>query len=65
MVVKGPISFEVKKIPDEKIEEISNLPSVKAAWGEVLVLHQFIKIVDGETVLISKWICSNIWSCLG
>ncbi len=51
---QGPISFEVKKIPDERIEEISNLPSVKAAWGEVLGFAQFIKIVDGETVLISN-----------
>ena len=40
---QGPISFEVKKIPDEKIEEIENLPSVKAAWGEVLGYAQFIK----------------------
>ena len=51
---QGPISFEVKKISDERIEEISNLPSVKAAWGEVLGFAQFIKIVDGETVLISN-----------
>ncbi len=51
---QGPISFEVKKIPDERIEEISNLPSVKAAWGEVLGFAQFIKIVDGQTVLISN-----------
>ena len=51
---QGPISFEVKKIPDERIEEIANLPSVKAAWGEVLGFAQFIKIVDGETVLISN-----------
>jgi len=51
---QGPISFEVKKIPDQRIEEISNLPSVKAAWGEVLGFAQFIKIVDGETVLISN-----------
>ena len=40
---QGPISFEVKKIPDEKIQEIENLPSVKAAWGEVLGYAQFIK----------------------
>ena len=52
---QGPISFEVKKIPDERIEEISNLPSVKAAWGEVLGFAQFIKIVDGETVLRKKY----------
>jgi putative ABC transport system permease protein len=51
---QGPISFDVKKIPDQRIEEISNLPSVKAAWGEVLGFAQFIKIVDGETVLISN-----------
>ena len=51
---QGPISFEVKKIPDERIEEIANLPSVKAAWGEVLGFAQFIKIVDGETILISN-----------
>ena len=51
---QGPISFEVKKIPDERIEEISNLPSVKAAWGEVLGFAQFIKVVEGETVLISN-----------
>jgi len=40
---QGPISFEVKKIPDEKIQEIQNLPSVKAAWGEVLGYAQYIK----------------------
>ncbi len=51
---QGPVSFEVKKIPDDKINEIQNLPSVKAAWGEVLGFAQFIKIVDGETVLISN-----------
>ena len=51
---QGPISFDVKKIPDQRIEEISNLPSVKAAWGEVIGFAQFIKIVDGETVLISN-----------
>ena len=51
---QGPISFEVKKIPDNRIQEIVNLPSVKAAWGEVLGFAQFIKIVDGETVLISN-----------
>ena len=51
---QGPISFEVKKIPDERIDEIANLPSVKAAWGEVLGFAQFIKIVDGETILISN-----------
>ena len=51
---QGPISFEVKKIPDQRIDEIANLPSVKAAWGEVLGFAQFIKIVDGETILISN-----------
>ena len=51
---QGPISFEVKKIPDNKIQEITDLPSVKAAWGEVLGFAQFIKIIDGETVLISN-----------
>ena len=51
---QGPISIEVKKIPDNRIQEITNLPSVKAAWGEVLGFAQFIKIVDGETVLISN-----------
>ena len=51
---QGPISFEVKKIPDNRIQEITDLPSVKAAWGEVLGFAQFIKIIDGETVLISN-----------
>ena len=51
---QGPIPFEVKKIPDNRIQEITNLPSVRAAWGEVLGFAQFIKIVDGETVLISN-----------
>ena len=40
---QGPISFEVKKIPDEKIQEIQDLPSVKAAWGDVLGFAQYIK----------------------
>ena len=40
---QGPISFEVKKIPDDKIQEIQNLPSVKAAWGEILGYAQYIK----------------------
>ena len=31
---QGPISsFEVKKIPDERIQEIKNLPGVKACLG--------------------------------
>ncbi len=51
---QGPISFEVKKIPDDRIQEITDLPSVRAAWGEVLGFAQFIKIVEGETVLISN-----------
>ncbi len=51
---QGPISFEVKKIPDNRIQEITDLPSVRAAWGEVLGFAQFIKIVEGETVLISN-----------
>ena len=51
---QGPISFEVKKIPDEKIQEIQDLPGVRAAWGEVIGFAQFIKIVDGETVLLSN-----------
>ena len=40
---QGPISFDVKKIPDDRIQEIQNLPSVKAAWGEVLGFAQYIK----------------------
>ena len=63
---QGPISFEVKKIPDEKIEEIQNLSSVKAAWGEVLGYaqyikfgprkdcHSFIKECPRETILIQN-----------
>ena len=51
---QGPISFEVKKIPDEKINEIQNLSSVKAAWGDVLGFAQYIKVVDGETILITN-----------
>ena len=51
---QGPISFEVKKIPDERIQEIQELPGVKAAWGEVVGFAQFIKVVDGETVLLSN-----------
>ena len=51
---QGPISFEVKKIPDERIQEIKELPGVKAAWGEVVGFAQFIKVVDGETVLLSN-----------
>ena len=51
---QGPISFDLKKISDEKIKEIENLPGVKGAWGEVLGFAQYIKIVDGETVFISN-----------
>ena len=51
---QGPISFEVKKIPDERIQEIQELPGVRAAWGEVVGFAQFIKVVDGETVLLSN-----------
>ena len=63
---QGPISFEVKKIPDEKIQEIQNLPSVKAAWGEVLGYaqyikfgprtdcHSFVKECPRETILIQN-----------
>ena len=63
---QGPISFEVKKIPDEKIQDIQNLPSVKAAWGEVLGYaqyikfgprkdcHSFIKECPRETILIQN-----------
>ena len=62
---QGPISFEVKKIPDERIQEIKNLPGVKDAWGEVIGFAQFIKIVDGETVFNIKWLCTYFWNCLG
>ena len=51
---QGPISFEVKKINDTRIQEIQELPGVKAAWGEVVGFAQFIKVVDGETVLLSN-----------
>ena len=63
---QGPVSFEVKKIPDERIQEIQNLPSVKAAWGEVLGFaqyikfgprkdcHSFIKECPRETILIQN-----------
>ena len=63
---QGPISFEVKKIPDERIQEIQNLPSVKAAWGEVLGFaqyikfgprkdcHSFVKECPRETILIQN-----------
>lgn len=63
---QGPISFEVKKIPDERIQEIQNLPSVKAAWGDVLGFaqyikfgprkdcHSFVKECPRETILIQN-----------
>mgnify|MGYP003335669453 FL=1 len=51
---QGPISFDVKKIPDSRIAEIQQIEGVKDAWGEVLGFAQFIKVVDGETVLISN-----------
>ncbi len=51
---QGPISFDVKKIPDNRIQEIQDLPGVRAAWGDILGFAQFIKVVDGETVLISN-----------
>ena len=63
---QGPISFDVKKIPDERIQEIQNLPSVKAAWGEVLGFaqyikfgprkdcHSFVKECPRETILIQN-----------
>ena len=63
---QGPVSFEVKKIPDERIQEIQNLPSVKAAWGEVLGFaqyikfgprkdcHSFVKECPRETILIQN-----------
>lgn len=51
---QGPISFEVKKINDTRIQEIQELPGVKAAWGEIVGFAQFIKVVEGETVLLSN-----------
>ena len=63
---QGPISFDVKKIPDERIQEIQNLPSVKAAWGDVLGFaqyikfgprkdcHSFVKECPRETILIQN-----------
>ena len=63
---QGPISFDVKKIPDDRIQEIQNLPSVKAAWGEVLGFaqyikfgprkdcHSFVKECPRETILIQN-----------
>jgi len=63
---QGPVSFDVKKIPDDRIQEIQNLPSVKAAWGEVLGFaqyikfgprkdcHSFVKECPRETILIQN-----------
>ena len=51
---QGPISFDIKKISDSRIKEIQQIVGVKDAWGEVLGFAQFIKVVDGETVLISN-----------
>ena len=51
---QGPIQFEVEKIPDEKIKEIEEIPGVEAAWGDVLGFAQYVKVVDGETILISN-----------
>ena len=42
---QGPVSFDLKKIPDERIKEIENLPGVKGAWGEVLGFAQYIKVL--------------------
>ena len=38
----------------KKIEEINKIPGVKSAWGDVLGFAQYVKVVDGETVLISN-----------
>ena len=63
---QGPVSFDVKKIPDDRIQEIQNLPSVKAAWGDVLGFaqyikfgprkdcHSFVKECPRETILIQN-----------
>ena len=51
---QGPIQFEVEKIADGKIAEIENIPGVKAAWGDVLGFAQYVKVIDGDTVLISN-----------
>ena len=61
---QGPVSFDLKKIPDSKIKEIQELPGVKGAWGEVLGFAQYIKVVPrychtnerqcSETILISN-----------
>jgi len=42
---QGPLSFELKKIPDERIQEIRDLPGVKDAWGEVFGFAQYIKVI--------------------
>ena len=45
---QGPVSFDLKKIPDSKIKEIQELPGVKGAWGEVLGFAQYIRVVPRE-----------------
>ena len=39
---QGPLSFELKKIPDDRVQEIRDLPGVKDAWGEVFGFAQYI-----------------------
>ena len=43
MVVKGPISFEFKKISDKKINEIKSIDGVKDAWGDVIGICSIYK----------------------
>ena len=45
---QGPLSFELKKIPDDRVQEIRDLPGVKDAWGEVFGFAQYIKVVRAE-----------------
>ena len=45
---QGPLSFELKKIPDKRVQEVRDLPGVKDAWGEVFGFAQYIKIVRTE-----------------
>ena len=45
---QGPLSFELKKIPDDRVQEIRDLPGVKDAWGEVFGFAQYIKVVRTE-----------------
>ncbi len=42
---QGPLSFELKKISDKRIQEIKDLPGVKDAWGEVFGFAQYIKVI--------------------